>query len=50
MGKVQEPGHGGNVSFVIWDIHVKAIVKVKCQYALRNDLLASSHHRWRVRL
>jgi hypothetical protein len=28
MGKVQELGHGGNVSFVIWDIHVKAIVKV----------------------
>jgi len=31
MGKVQELGHGGNVSFVNWDIHVKAIVKVTCQ-------------------
>jgi hypothetical protein len=33
MGKVQELGHGGNVSFAIWDIHVKAIVKIKCQCA-----------------
>lgn len=30
MGKVQELDHGCNVSFVIWDIHVKAIVKVNC--------------------
>jgi hypothetical protein len=33
MGKVQELGHGGIVSFAIRDIHVKAIIKVKCQCA-----------------